>query len=64
VANGKFGNLGIDFVSLEAGLLDEVVGVTQKYQDRCLRDKILPSSFWNKKTAAACVDNESVKPEA
>jgi hypothetical protein len=35
VSNEKFCNLGLNPVTLEAGLMDEVVEITQKYQDRC-----------------------------
>jgi UDP-sulfoquinovose synthase len=35
VSNEKFCNLGLNPVTLEAGLMDEVVDITQKYQDRC-----------------------------
>jgi hypothetical protein len=35
------------------GLLDEVVSIANKYQHRCDRSKVLPSSFWNKARADA-----------
>jgi len=31
--------------------------ITTKYKDRCINEKILPASFWNKRTAAACESN-------
>lgn len=41
----------------EGGLFAEVQGITEKYKHRCIAEKILPASFWNKKTAKACEDN-------
>lgn len=51
VSNKKFCNLGLNPTTLEEGLLDEVVKIAQKYKDRCIRSKILPSSYWNRLTA-------------
>ena len=31
----------------------QVREITDKYKDRCVQDKVLPSSFWNKKRVAA-----------
>jgi UDP-sulfoquinovose synthase len=53
VSNKKFCNLGLNPITLEMGLLDEVVNIAGKYQDRCDRTKVLPSSFWNKARADA-----------
>ena len=33
--------------------MDEVVNIAGKYQHRCNRQKVLPSSFWNKARADA-----------
>ena len=59
VANRKFKGLGLNPVLLDSnmGLVDEVRTITTKYSDRCLREKILPSSFWNKKRADDCKTN-------
>jgi UDP-sulfoquinovose synthase len=59
VSNKKFMNFLGNMISLESqeGLFDEVQTITTKYKDRCIADKILPASFWNKRTAAACADN-------
>jgi UDP-sulfoquinovose synthase len=59
VSNKKFMNFLGDMISLESqeGLFDEVQSVTNKYKDRCIKEKILPASFWNKRTAKACADN-------
>ena len=40
------------------GLIDDVNEIAKKYSDRCITEKILPSSFWNKKRAVDCQDNE------
>lgn len=53
VSNRKFCNLGLDPITVEAGLLDEVVNIAGKYRERCDRSKVLPSSFWNKARAEA-----------
>lgn len=55
VANAKFRSLGYDPVTLEAGLLDEVVGIAGKYKGRVDRGKILPVSFWNSSRRRECV---------
>ena len=40
-------------------ILDEVVDITRKYQGRCDRSKVLPSSFWNKARATAAASDEA-----
>lgn len=59
VSNKKFMNFLGDMISLESqeGLFAEVQSITTKYKDRCINEKILPASFWNKRTAAACESN-------
>ena len=63
VSNEKFCNLGLDPITLDTGLFDEVTEVVKKYKSRCNPAKILPASFWNKKRAAECadIDPNSVK---
>ena len=56
VANKKFRNLGLDPITLDAGLFEEVTEIVQKYKSRCDPKKILPASFWNKKRAEECAD--------
>jgi len=54
VSNEKFCNLGLDPITLDAGLFDEVSEVALKFKSRCNPQKILPASFWNKKRAEEC----------
>mmetsp|Transcript_16610 Transcript_16610/g.15961 ORF Transcript_16610/g.15961 Transcript_16610/m.15961 type:complete len:454 (-) Transcript_16610:233-1594(-) len=51
VSNAKFTSLGLKPIKLEDGLMTEVSEITLKYQDRCDKKKVLPSSFWNKSLA-------------
>jgi len=62
VSNKKFCSLGLDPLTLDEGLFDEVTEVVKKFKDRCNPTKILPASFWNKARAAECasVDPNSV----
>jgi len=59
VSNRKFKGLGLDPILLDSnlGLIDDVNEIAKKYSDRCIKEKILPSSFWNKKRANDCKDN-------
>eukprot|EP01041_Mallomonas_annulata_P010608 gene10608-22146_t len=59
VSNKKFCNLGLNPITLEDGLLDEVSSIATKYQDRCDRTKVLPSSFWNKARANAAASDSA-----
>jgi len=59
VSNQKFCNLGLNPITLADGLLDEVITITGKYQDRCNKQKVLPSSFWNKARADAAAKDEA-----
>jgi UDP-sulfoquinovose synthase len=65
VSNEKFCNLGLDPITLDTGLFDEVAEVVKKYKSRCDPTKILPASFWNKKRAAECatIDPNSIQLE-
>jgi len=29
----------------------QVQSITERFKDRCIQEKILPASFWNKRTA-------------
>merc|ERR1712176_1139 len=54
VSNKKFCNLGLNPVTLDTGLFEEVTEIVKKYKDRCNPKKILPASFWNKQRAVDC----------
>ncbi len=41
-------NLGLKPITLNNGLMEEVMTVTKKYKDRCIFDKIICTSKWNK----------------
>lgn len=58
VSNKKFRLAGLDPVTLQQGLLDEVVNIAGKYQNRCDESKVLPSSFWNKARAKASMESK------
>lgn len=59
VSNKKFCNLGLNPITLDERLLDEVVNIAGKYQERCDKTKVLPSSFWNKARADAAAKDEA-----
>jgi len=64
--NEKFCNLGLDPITLDTGLFDEVTEIVKKYKHRCDPTKILPATFWNKKRAEECasIDVNSVQLKA
>lgn len=48
VSNEGLLNLGLNPITLDDGLLDEIMKVANKYKDRCIIDKIICTSLWNK----------------
>ena len=48
VANQGLRNLGLEPVTLSAGLLEEIRGIARKYRDRCDPAKILCRSHWRR----------------
>ena len=60
VSNEKFRNLGLSPITLDERLFDEVTTIAEKYKDRCLLDKVMPKSYWNKKRTADIAEKGDV----
>ncbi len=41
-------NLGLNPITLDIGLLEEVINISRKYKNRCILDKIICTSTWSK----------------
>ena len=55
VENEQFLKLGLDPITLEEGLLSEVLDISKRYKDRCDTSKIICTSLWSSEMA---VDSE------
>ena len=44
----SFLNLGLNVISLDDGLLSEIINISNKYKGRCDQSKIICTSVWNK----------------
>jgi len=51
--NAAFAVMGLEPITLERGLLQEVTDIAQKYAERCMRDKIPCQSLWRADLAVA-----------
>jgi len=62
VANDKFLGHGLEPITLQAGLLEEITGVARRYADRCDLAKIPCVSYWNAERRASANAAGSQEP--
>ena len=48
IQNKKFVELGLEPITLNNGLLEEVIKIAKRYKDRCDKSKIISASRWTK----------------
>ncbi len=63
VSNACFLQLGLKPITLHQGLLEEILGISAKYRDRCDTSRIACTSYWNNERAtqaknAACLTGQ------